>query len=185
MRTIVLEIRIRLPAVPARALEHVEGHAQHPVACRGPGDGDGDPVPEVREGPHVDHFEKRLVPVQRPALPPSAPATSAALEAARDPCHPRNRIARGTQDDDRTFSSHPFPPPSQKRRAAPTVARDELSVNDLIWPVFVTRGEDAEHPIPSMPGVERLTVDRVVRAAEEAAASASRRSASFPTPTPR
>ena len=46
----------------------------------------------------------------------------------------------------------------------------ELSVNDLIWPIFVTEGQDAEHPIPSMPGVARLTIDRVVRAAEEAAA---------------
>jgi porphobilinogen synthase len=46
---------------------------------------------------------------------------------------------------------------------------NELSVNDLIWPVFVMEGTDAEHPIASMPGVARLTVDRVVRAAEEAA----------------
>jgi porphobilinogen synthase len=46
---------------------------------------------------------------------------------------------------------------------------NELSVNDLIWPVFVMEGQDAEHPIPSMPGVARLTIDRVVRAAEEAA----------------
>jgi porphobilinogen synthase len=46
----------------------------------------------------------------------------------------------------------------------------ELSVNDLIWPVFVTEGENAATPIPSMPGVERMTIDRAVRAAEEAAA---------------
>jgi porphobilinogen synthase len=46
----------------------------------------------------------------------------------------------------------------------------ELSVNDLIWPVFVTEGENAATPIPSMPGVERMTIDRVVRAAEDAAA---------------
>ena len=45
----------------------------------------------------------------------------------------------------------------------------ELSVNDLIWPLFVTEGTDAAVPIPSMPGVERLTIDRVVRAAEDAA----------------
>jgi porphobilinogen synthase len=45
----------------------------------------------------------------------------------------------------------------------------ELSVNDLIWPVFVMDGQDASVAIPSMPGVERMTVDRVVRAAEEAA----------------
>jgi len=45
-----------------------------------------------------------------------------------------------------------------------------LTVDDLIWPVFVMEGEDAAAPIASMPGVERLTVDRVVRAAEKAAA---------------
>ncbi|MCU0854577.1 MAG: porphobilinogen synthase [Rhodobacteraceae bacterium] len=46
---------------------------------------------------------------------------------------------------------------------------NELSVNDLIWPVFVMEGQDGDHPIPSMPGVARLTIDRVVRAADEAA----------------
>ncbi|MBD3678074.1 MAG: porphobilinogen synthase [Rhodobacteraceae bacterium] len=44
-----------------------------------------------------------------------------------------------------------------------------LSVDDLIWPVFVMEGEDGEEPIPSMPGVSRLTIDRVVKAAREAA----------------
>ena len=43
-----------------------------------------------------------------------------------------------------------------------------LTVDDLIWPVFVMEGTDAETPIPSMPGVARLTTDRVVRAAERA-----------------
>ena len=42
-------------------------------------------------------------------------------------------------------------------------------MNDLIWPVFVMDGENAATAIDSMPGVERMTVDRVVRAAEEAA----------------
>ena len=45
-----------------------------------------------------------------------------------------------------------------------------LSVDDFIWPVFVVEGTDVVHPIPSMPGVDRLSVDRIVRAAEEAAA---------------
>ncbi len=44
-----------------------------------------------------------------------------------------------------------------------------LTVDDLIWPVFVMEGTDDAYPIPSMPGVERLTIDRLVRAAEEAA----------------
>ena len=44
-----------------------------------------------------------------------------------------------------------------------------LAVGDLIWPVFVRDGVDVVEPIASMPGVNRLSVDRVVRAAEEAA----------------
>ena len=43
-----------------------------------------------------------------------------------------------------------------------------LTPADLIWPVFVREGEDDETPVPSMPGVSRLTVDRAVRAAREA-----------------
>jgi porphobilinogen synthase len=43
-------------------------------------------------------------------------------------------------------------------------------VNDLIWPVFVRDGSALREPIASMPGVNRLSVDLVVKAAEEAAA---------------
>jgi porphobilinogen synthase len=45
-----------------------------------------------------------------------------------------------------------------------------LTVDDLIWPVFVTDVAGADAPIPSMPGVSRLTIDGAVAAAEEAAA---------------
>ena len=44
-----------------------------------------------------------------------------------------------------------------------------LSVGDLIWPVFVRDGVGLREPIASMPGVDRLSVDLVVRAAQEAA----------------
>jgi porphobilinogen synthase len=44
-----------------------------------------------------------------------------------------------------------------------------LTVNDLIWPVFLTEGDGIEEPVPSMPGVVRYSVDRVVEAAKEAA----------------
>ena len=49
------------------------------------------------------------------------------------------------------------------------VREHSLSVDDLIWPVFLRDGEDDETPVPSMPGVSRMTVDRVVKAAREAA----------------
>ncbi|MFQ5437728.1 MAG: porphobilinogen synthase [Paracoccaceae bacterium] len=44
-----------------------------------------------------------------------------------------------------------------------------LSVGDLIWPIFVRDGEKVREDVPSMPGVERLSVDNAVRAAEKAA----------------
>ena len=49
------------------------------------------------------------------------------------------------------------------------VCENTLSANDLIWPVFVTEGENKTESVTSMPGVERLSVDNAVRAAEEAA----------------
>src|SRR5690554_6849970 len=48
-------------------------------------------------------------------------------------------------------------------------AENTLSANDLIWPVFVRDGENMQEPVPSMPGVNRLSVDRVADAAREAA----------------
>jgi porphobilinogen synthase len=44
-----------------------------------------------------------------------------------------------------------------------------LTTDDLIWPLFVMDGDNARQPVPSMPGVERLSVDQVVREAERAA----------------
>jgi porphobilinogen synthase len=41
-----------------------------------------------------------------------------------------------------------------------------LTANDLIWPVFVLEGDDAVEPVASMPGVERMTIDRLLPAAE-------------------
>ena len=46
---------------------------------------------------------------------------------------------------------------------------NHLSVNDLIWPVFICDGDNIEDPVPSMPGVMRRSVDKVVEAAREAA----------------
>jgi porphobilinogen synthase len=37
-----------------------------------------------------------------------------------------------------------------------------LGVNDLIWPVFVIEGDDNVEPVASMPGVERMTIDRLL-----------------------
>ena len=48
------------------------------------------------------------------------------------------------------------------------VAENRLGVDDLIWPVFVVEGKDQRQPIASMPGVERLSIDLLVKAAEDA-----------------
>jgi porphobilinogen synthase len=48
-------------------------------------------------------------------------------------------------------------------------AENALTPADFIWPVFVIDGEKKSVPVASMPGVERLSVDLAVKAAEEAA----------------
>jgi len=48
------------------------------------------------------------------------------------------------------------------------VRENALSLGDLIWPVFVRSGEGVEEPVPSMPGVYRRSVDKLVDAAREA-----------------
>ena len=50
------------------------------------------------------------------------------------------------------------------------VAGASLSVDDLIWPIFVREGKGIVEPIASMPGVNRLSIDEAVKAANEAAA---------------
>ena len=49
------------------------------------------------------------------------------------------------------------------------VRENVLTADDLIWPVFVMDGDKARQPVASMPGVERLSVDEVARAAVRAA----------------
>ncbi len=49
------------------------------------------------------------------------------------------------------------------------IRENVLTVDDLIWPIFVMDGENTTEPVSSMPGVNRLTVDNAVRAAEKAA----------------
>jgi porphobilinogen synthase len=48
------------------------------------------------------------------------------------------------------------------------VREHQLSVNDLIWPVFVVEGSGQRVPVASMPGVVRYSVDAFVEAAAKA-----------------
>jgi porphobilinogen synthase len=76
----------------------------------------------------------------------------------------------------------------RRNRAQPwsrrLIAENVLTTADLIWPVFVVEGRNTRVPVASMPGVERLTVDLVVAAAEEAVSLGIPAMALFPYTDP-
>ena len=49
------------------------------------------------------------------------------------------------------------------------VQETRLTVDDLIWPIFVVDGEKRRDPLPSMPGIERYSVDVAIEEAKRAA----------------
>ncbi len=59
-----------------------------------------------------------------------------------------------------------------------------LTVDDLIWPIFLVDGDNVRQPVPSMPGVERYSVDQAVIEAEKAAALGIPAIALFPFTEP-
>ena len=50
------------------------------------------------------------------------------------------------------------------------VAENKLSVDDLIWPVFVHGGKEARIPVPSLPGINRLSIGQLAADVGEAKA---------------
>ena len=48
------------------------------------------------------------------------------------------------------------------------VAENRLSVDDLIWPLFVIEGEQKTEMIDAMPGVARHSIDRLLKQAQQA-----------------
>ena len=77
--------------------------------------------------------------------------------------------------------------PRRNRRsdwARRMVREHVLTTDDLIWPIFIVDGAKTRVPVPSMPGVERLTVDQAVREAERAAKLAIPCLALFPFTDP-
>jgi porphobilinogen synthase len=64
------------------------------------------------------------------------------------------------------------------------VAESALTVDDLIWPIFVREGTGVREPIGSMPGVERLSIDLAVAAAEQARSLGIPALALFPVTPP-
>jgi porphobilinogen synthase len=72
-----------------------------------------------------------------------------------------------------TFSLGRFPDRRMRRARRDDFSRRlvrqaHLSVDDLILPVFVREGTRVVEPVPSMPGVERRSLDELLRVAEQA-----------------
>ncbi|MDN5363834.1 MAG: porphobilinogen synthase [Eubacteriales bacterium] len=66
-----------------------------------------------------------------------------------------------------------FPQERPRRlRASETLRRmvreTKVTVDDLIYPIFVTNGQGVKNPVASMPGIYQLSVDLAVKEAEEA-----------------
>lgn len=64
------------------------------------------------------------------------------------------------------------------------VSEHHLTVNDLIWPIFVHDGDNKRTPIASMPGVDRLSIDLAVEAVIGAAELGIPAVAIFPATDP-
>ena len=64
------------------------------------------------------------------------------------------------------------------------VAESRLSVDDLIWPIFVIEGSAGVTDVGSMPGVQRVTVDRLAAHVEPAAKLGIPALALFPATPP-
>ena len=60
------------------------------------------------------------------------------------------------------------------------VRENELSCNDLIYPMFVIEGVDETSDVASMPGISRYSVDRLAAEAEAVAAMGIPAIALFP-----
>ncbi|MEW5963809.1 MAG: porphobilinogen synthase [Pseudomonadota bacterium] len=84
--------------------------------------------------------------------------------------------------------AYPLVRPRRNRKAEWSrrlVAEHTLSSADLVWPLFVIEGRNAREAVPSMPGVERLSVDLAVAAAREAADLGIPAVALFPNTLPK
>ncbi|MEO0636289.1 MAG: porphobilinogen synthase [Pseudomonadota bacterium] len=64
------------------------------------------------------------------------------------------------------------------------VRENQISVSDLIWPIFVIEGHDVTEPVSAMPGVERMSIDRAVEAARMAESLGVPAVAIFPNTPP-
>jgi porphobilinogen synthase len=69
------------------------------------------------------------------------------------------------------FGQFPLTRPRRNRRhpwLRRLVAENGLTPDDFIWPVFIQEGAKQRTPVPSMPGVDRLSLDLLVDSVKEA-----------------
>jgi porphobilinogen synthase len=69
---------------------------------------------------------------------------------------------------DQKFPSLRFRRTRKSEKIRNLVSETSVSANDFIWPVFICDGNNVEQDVPSMPGVKRRSIDRLVDAASEA-----------------
>ena len=84
------------------------------------------------------------------------------------------------------MSSHPYTRPRRMRRddfSRRLMRENVLTIGDLIYPVFVHEPA-GRAPVPSMPGVERLSIDELLRVAEQASELRVPAIALFPVTAP-
>ena len=84
----------------------------------------------------------------------------------------RARISKMIPSSGSTLGAYPSTRLRRTRRedwSRRLVRETTLSVDDLIWPAFVHESGAAETPVGAMPGVSRLSIQRLVERAAEAA----------------
>ena len=69
---------------------------------------------------------------------------------------------------DQKFPSLRFRRTRKNEKIRNLVSETSVSAHDFIWPIFICDGNNVEQDVPSMPGVKRRSVDRLVQAASEA-----------------
>src|SRR5262245_57539808 len=98
------------------------------------------------------------------------------MTAPKDrPISLRNERAKRSRATSEQVKGPGFPATRMRRNrragwARSLVRETTLASSDLIWPIFLIEGANLRTPVASMPGVERLSVDLAVKAAEEARA---------------
>ena len=69
---------------------------------------------------------------------------------------------------DQQFPSSRFRRTRKNEKIRNLVSETSVSAHDFIWPIFICDGNNVEQDVPSMPGVKRRSVDRLVQAASTA-----------------